>query len=131
METLFPGSTELNLSFAMDIRELEPQIAHNVDDIQVTPYVVKHASGALPFAYRIEVDGQGRKVGVSSLPPNSAGDYSRPRAQVRELEDIYREDTLVDYRVRRTFPDRASALDYETRFLDRFKRFLHRVAPGN
>jgi ribonuclease BN (tRNA processing enzyme) len=42
----------------MDIRELEPQIAHNIDDIQVTPYVVKHASGALPFAYRIEVDGK-------------------------------------------------------------------------
>jgi ribonuclease BN (tRNA processing enzyme) len=58
METLFPGSTELDRSFAMDIRELEPQIAHNIDDIQVTPYVVKHASGALPFAYRIEVDGK-------------------------------------------------------------------------
>jgi ribonuclease BN (tRNA processing enzyme) len=58
METLFPGSMELDRSFVMDIRELEPQITHNVAGIMVTPYVVKHASGALPFAYRIEVDGK-------------------------------------------------------------------------
>jgi ribonuclease BN (tRNA processing enzyme) len=59
METLFPGSTKLDRSFAMDIQELEPQIAHRAEGIQVTPYVVKHACGAsLPFAYRIEIDGK-------------------------------------------------------------------------
>jgi ribonuclease BN (tRNA processing enzyme) len=58
MESLFPGSTELDRSFAIDIRELEPQITHEVEGIEVTPYVVKHACGAPPFAYRIEVDGK-------------------------------------------------------------------------
>jgi ribonuclease BN (tRNA processing enzyme) len=58
METFFPGSTELDRSFALDIQELEPQRAHKVEGIRVRPYVVKHASGAPPFAYRFEVDGK-------------------------------------------------------------------------
>lgn len=58
METLFPGSSEVSRSFSMDVRELEPHTPHEVDGIEIMPYVVKHASGALPFAYRIEVDGK-------------------------------------------------------------------------
>ena len=42
----------------LDIQELEPQIAHKVEGILVRPYVVKHASGAPPFAYRLEVNGK-------------------------------------------------------------------------
>jgi ribonuclease BN (tRNA processing enzyme) len=58
MEALFPGSTRLDHSFGIDIQEFEPHVTRNVAGIQVTPYVVKHASGADPFAYRIEADGK-------------------------------------------------------------------------
>jgi ribonuclease BN (tRNA processing enzyme) len=58
MEVLFPGSTEMHRQFAISIRELEPEARHNVEGIEVTPYLVKHPSGAPPFAYRIEVDGK-------------------------------------------------------------------------
>src|SRR5262245_18758367 len=58
MEALFPGSTGLEYMFGMEVRELEPYATYNVAGIQVTPYVVKHASGATPFAYRLEADGK-------------------------------------------------------------------------
>jgi len=38
------------------------------------------------------------------------------------LREISGPDTRVDYGVRHTFLDRASAMDYENAFLDRFKR---------
>src|SRR5262245_50137746 len=58
MEALFPGATGLDLSFEMVTCELEPHVTHDVAGIRVTPYVVKHPSGADPFAYRIEADGK-------------------------------------------------------------------------
>ena len=58
MENFFPGSTEARRHFSVDIRELEPRVAHDVDGIMVTPYVVKHACGAPPFALRLTVDGK-------------------------------------------------------------------------
>jgi ribonuclease BN (tRNA processing enzyme) len=58
MENFFPGSTKVERRFAVDIRELEPRVTHNVDGIEVTPYVVKHACGAPPFALRLKVDGK-------------------------------------------------------------------------
>jgi hypothetical protein len=79
--------------------------------------------------YRIDVDGQGRKVGISSVPPTAAGDYPRPSSQVRELAKTYDQDAQIKYNVRRMFQNRTSALDYERAFLDRFLR-LYGQYPG-
>lgn len=57
LENFFPGSTAVERRFAIEIRELEPRIGHDVEGIEVTPYVVKHACGAPPFALRIATDG--------------------------------------------------------------------------
>jgi ribonuclease BN (tRNA processing enzyme) len=56
MEVLFPGSSHIELQFALDIVELEPRKAQDVLGITVTPYIVKHPSGAPPFALRLEAD---------------------------------------------------------------------------
>jgi ribonuclease BN (tRNA processing enzyme) len=58
MENFFPGSTKVDRRFPIEIRELEPRIRHDVNGIAVTPYVVKHACGAPPFALRVEVNGK-------------------------------------------------------------------------
>jgi len=56
MEVLFPGSSHSERQFALDIVELEPRKAQDVLGITVTPYIVKHPSGAPPFALRLEAD---------------------------------------------------------------------------
>lgn len=58
MENFFPGSTRVERRFAIDIRELEPRIAHDIEGIEVTPYVVKHACGAPPLALRLGLEGK-------------------------------------------------------------------------
>jgi ribonuclease BN (tRNA processing enzyme) len=56
MENFFPGATKVERRFELNILELEPGKPHNVEGIAVTPYVVKHACGAPPFALRLSVD---------------------------------------------------------------------------
>jgi ribonuclease BN (tRNA processing enzyme) len=56
MEVLFPGSSHIERQFALDILELQPEQAQVVLGITVTPYLVKHPSGAPSFALRIEAD---------------------------------------------------------------------------
>ncbi|HUN48903.1 MAG TPA: MBL fold metallo-hydrolase [Stellaceae bacterium] len=58
METFFPGSTAVERRFAVEVRELEPRIRHDVAGIEVTPYVMKHPCGAPPFALRVATDGK-------------------------------------------------------------------------
>jgi ribonuclease BN (tRNA processing enzyme) len=58
MENFFPGSTKIERRFELAVRELEPHMAQNVEGIDVTPYIVKHPSGAPPFALRLTVDGK-------------------------------------------------------------------------
>jgi ribonuclease BN (tRNA processing enzyme) len=58
METFFPGSATAERRFATEMRELEPRRAHDIEGIQVTPFVVKHPCGAPPFALRMKVDGK-------------------------------------------------------------------------
>jgi ribonuclease BN (tRNA processing enzyme) len=58
METFFPGSTKAGRRFASEIRELEARRTHDVEGIEVTPFVVKHPCGAPPFALRLTVDGK-------------------------------------------------------------------------
>lgn len=56
LETFFPGSTKVERRFPVEIRELEPHISHDIEGIEVKPYVVKHPCGAPPFALRITTD---------------------------------------------------------------------------
>jgi ribonuclease BN (tRNA processing enzyme) len=58
MENFFPGSCNVERRFTIDICELEPRVTRSVEGIEVTPYLVKHASGAPPFALRLRVDGK-------------------------------------------------------------------------
>jgi ribonuclease BN (tRNA processing enzyme) len=57
-ETMFPGSTESDLGFPLDIIELEPQVTAQVNGVSVTPYPVRHPSGAPSFALRCQVEHQ-------------------------------------------------------------------------
>lgn len=56
MECFFPGSWAASRKFDLEIRELAPRVAHELGALVVTPYVVKHACGAPPFALRIASD---------------------------------------------------------------------------
>jgi ribonuclease BN (tRNA processing enzyme) len=57
-ETMFPGSTESDLGFQLDIIELEPQVTAQVNSVSVTPYPVRHPSGAPSYALRCQVERQ-------------------------------------------------------------------------
>jgi ribonuclease BN (tRNA processing enzyme) len=58
MDVLFPSSSQIKRHFALDIVELEPEKAQDVLGVTVTPYLVKHPSGAPSFALRFEADNQ-------------------------------------------------------------------------
>lgn len=58
MECFFPGSTTIPAKFELTVRELEAEQRHEVDGLAVTPYEVRHFSGAPPYAYRIEAEGK-------------------------------------------------------------------------
>ncbi len=57
-ENFFPGSTGVAQKFQLDVVELEAGERHAVNGVTVTPYLVRHYSGAPPFALRLEVDGK-------------------------------------------------------------------------
>ncbi|MFZ5668857.1 MAG: MBL fold metallo-hydrolase [Pseudomonadota bacterium] len=57
-ETLFPGSAATPPRFALDIVELAPMQRFELGDVAVTPFEVRHFSGAPPFALRFEIDGR-------------------------------------------------------------------------
>jgi ribonuclease BN (tRNA processing enzyme) len=58
MEVLFPNSSQGDHGFALEIVEMQPERSHDVGQVQVTPQLVSHPSGAPPFALRIEVAGK-------------------------------------------------------------------------
>ena len=58
MENGFPGAGALDWRFALDIREIEPRHRHDIAGLGVTPFVMRHACGAPPYALRIEADGK-------------------------------------------------------------------------
>lgn len=58
MENGFPGSTAIDWRFALEIREIEPGQAHDIAGLTVTPFLMRHACDAPPFALRIEADGK-------------------------------------------------------------------------
>jgi len=55
MEVFFPGSSKIERKFAIEIVELQLGRRANVGGIDVTPYEVKHPSGAVPLALRLEI----------------------------------------------------------------------------
>jgi ribonuclease BN (tRNA processing enzyme) len=58
MEVLFPGSTKINRRFSVDFVELVDGRAVRVGPAEVTALGVEHASGAPPFAVRVEYGGK-------------------------------------------------------------------------
>lgn len=57
-ENFFPGSTQSPRRFALEILELAPDVAHEINAVRVTPTVVKHFCGAPPYALRLEAAGR-------------------------------------------------------------------------
>ena len=58
MEVLFPGSSRAERGFALDLVDQAPERPWTLGALVATPYVVDHASGAPPFAWRLEADGK-------------------------------------------------------------------------
>jgi ribonuclease BN (tRNA processing enzyme) len=58
MEIFFPGSSQVQQHFPLEMRELAPEHPHTLGDVIVTPYRVEHPSGDLSFALRIECQGK-------------------------------------------------------------------------
>jgi ribonuclease BN (tRNA processing enzyme) len=58
MEAMFAGSTKVERKFALDVLELELHRRAELNGLGVTPYLMKHYSGAPSYALRIEIDGK-------------------------------------------------------------------------
>ena len=58
MEVLFPGSADIARGFQVGVIELDAGAASMVNGVTVTPFLMKHACGAPPFAFRLECDGK-------------------------------------------------------------------------
>ena len=81
MEVLFPGSADIARRFQVGVIELDAGAANMVNGVIVTPFLMKHACGAPPFALRLECDGKslaytGDTEWVDALIP--AGAQGRP-----------------------------------------------------
>src|SRR5437899_1611495 len=58
MEALFPGSSTVARRFAIRFLELAQRTATEIAGATVTAYPVVHASGAPPFAVRVQAGGR-------------------------------------------------------------------------
>jgi ribonuclease BN (tRNA processing enzyme) len=58
MEVLFPGSSKTRQKFEIHFIELHDRTPAEVAGVTVTPFEVVHASGAKPFALRVEAGGR-------------------------------------------------------------------------
>ena len=58
MEAMFAGSTKIERKHVLDIRELELHERAELSGLAVTPYLMKHYSGAPSYALRIEAEGK-------------------------------------------------------------------------
>jgi ribonuclease BN (tRNA processing enzyme) len=58
MEVFFPGSSQVQQRFLLDIRELAPEQSSTLDEVAVTPYPVQHPSGDPSLALRIGCAGK-------------------------------------------------------------------------
>jgi len=58
MEAMFPGSSNVERRFALELVELQPEVALVVNGVEVTPFPVRHPSGAPSFALRVTCAGR-------------------------------------------------------------------------
>jgi ribonuclease BN (tRNA processing enzyme) len=58
MEALYPGSTQREFKFPIDLREIEARQTHEINNLRVTPFEVAHSAGAPPYALRIACEGK-------------------------------------------------------------------------
>jgi len=58
LEIFFPGSTQVQRSFSLDIRELALNQPQTLGDVMVTAYPVQHPSGDPSLALRVECQGK-------------------------------------------------------------------------
>ena len=58
MEAMFAGSTKIQQKFALEVRELELHHRTELNGLAVTPYLMKHYSGAPSYALRVETEGK-------------------------------------------------------------------------
>lgn len=58
MEAMFAGSSKVERRFAVEIRELALHERAEVAGLHVTPYGMKHPSGAPSYALRVEAEGK-------------------------------------------------------------------------
>ncbi len=77
-EALFPGSTKIERRFEMRFIEYADRTPLEVGGVRVTPFEVRHPSGAPPYALRIECGGKilsfsGDTEWVDSLLPAANG----------------------------------------------------------
>ena len=61
-EALFPGSTAIQRRYELRFLELTREQPLDVGAVRVTPFEVKHPSGAPPYALRFEVERQGAEL---------------------------------------------------------------------
>ncbi len=77
-EAMFAGSTQIAPRYPFEIRELELHARVELDGLAVTPYLMKHYSGAPSYALRIETEGKvltysGDTEWVEELIPAATG----------------------------------------------------------
>jgi ribonuclease BN (tRNA processing enzyme) len=77
-EALFPGSTGVQRRYELKFLEYAPETPLDVGPVRVTPYEVKHFSGAPPYALRLETGGKvlsftGDTEWVDNLVPAGKG----------------------------------------------------------
>jgi ribonuclease BN (tRNA processing enzyme) len=58
MDALFPGSSAIAQKFPLSVVELAPEERREIGGVTVTPYPVRHACGAPPYALRLESGGK-------------------------------------------------------------------------
>jgi ribonuclease BN (tRNA processing enzyme) len=58
MEAMFAGSTTVERKYPLAIRELALHERATIDGLHVTPYLMRHYSGAPSYALRIETEGK-------------------------------------------------------------------------
>src|SRR5436309_2989600 len=54
MNAMFPGSSGTQWNFPLSVLELDPERSYDFGKVNVTPYIVSHECGSLPFALRIK-----------------------------------------------------------------------------
>jgi len=77
-EAMFAGSTTVPPKYPFEIRELDLHARVEIDGLAVTPYLMKHYSGAPSYALRIETEGKvltysGDTEWVEELIPAATG----------------------------------------------------------